>query len=106
VSWKIGEAKQQLSKVVRLAQKEPQILSNRDEPVAAIVSMEELERFREWQARSGKTLDEAFEELRKTAEEEEWELVGPARASRDNPMLEVLAPERRSKTTNRARRGS
>lgn len=106
MSWKIAEAKQQLSKVVRLAQKEPQILSNRDEPVAAVVSMEELARFREWQARSGKSLDQAFDELRKVAQEEDWELVVPERASRDNPMLDVLGPDRRSKTTGRARRGS
>ena len=95
MNWKIAQAKQQLSKVVRLAQKEPQILQNRDEPVAALVSAEEFARFREWQSRHGDTLADAFEELRKAAEEEEWELRIPPRTDRPNALVEVARGARR-----------
>lgn len=93
MNWKLAQAKQQLSKVVRLAQREPQILQNRDEPVAAVVSAEEFERFREWQRRSGKTLASVFEELRQIAQDESWELEVLPRANRSNPLLESLEVE-------------
>jgi prevent-host-death family protein len=89
VNWKLADAKQQLSKVVRLSQSEPQILQNRNEPVAAVVSVEEYERFREWRDREGKTLSAAFEELRRIAAEESWELDLPPRGNRPNALLPV-----------------
>lgn len=93
--WKLAQAKQQLSKVVRLAQKEPQILQNRDEAVAAVVSADEYERFREWKQRGETTLQQAFEELRQIAQDEDWELEVPPRGDRPNPVLDVVeAPAR------------
>ena len=91
MNWKLAEAKQQLSKVVRLAQREPQILQNRDEPVAAVISADEFDRFREWQARSGKTLAVAFDELREIARDEDWTLEVVPRVSRPNALLDVGA---------------
>lgn len=87
MNWKLADAKQHLSRVVRLAREEPQILQNRDEPVAAVVSLADFERFREWQRRNEKTLAEAFAELRHTAAEEDWELEPSVRTDRMNPLL-------------------
>jgi prevent-host-death family protein len=94
VKWKLAEAKQQLSKVVRLSQREPQILQNRNEAVAAVVSVEEYERFREWRDREGRTLQSAFEELRRISEAESWELELAPRADRPNPFVAAREPRR------------
>jgi len=49
--WSIAAAKAELSKVVRHAQREPQVLENRGEPVAVVVGLDEYRRGSERQAR-------------------------------------------------------
>lgn len=44
--WKIAEAKAELSRVLRDAQHEPQVIENRGAPVAVVVGVEEFERLR------------------------------------------------------------
>lgn len=97
MNWKIAQAKQQLSKVVRLAQTEPQILQNRDEAVAAVVSAADFARFQEWQRLSSNALSQAFERIREIAKDEDWTLVVPARTDRDNPFSALTDGERQPK---------
>ncbi len=82
MSWKIAEAKQQLSKVVQLAQTEPQTLQRRDEAVAVIVSAEEYRRFEGWKERSEGSLADAFARVRAVAVDEGWELSVAPRTNR------------------------
>jgi prevent-host-death family protein len=100
--WKLADAKQQLSQVVRLAKGEPQILQNRDEPVAAVVNLEEFERFREWQRRNEKTLAEAFADLRQIAADENWEPTLPPRRDRPNAFLETVAARPTARRSRKA----
>ena len=48
--WKVGSAKQHLSEVIACAAREPQIIYNRDRPVAAVIGVDRLEAFMKWQA--------------------------------------------------------
>jgi len=103
VNWKIAQAKQQLSKVVRLAQIEPQILQNRDEAVAAVVSAADFARFQEWQRLSSNALSQAFERIREIAKDEDWTLAVPARTDRDNPFSALIDAERQPKKAGSGR---
>ena len=49
--WNIGAAKAELSNVVRRAQRTPQILENRGEPVAVVIAMHDYRTFSESQRR-------------------------------------------------------
>jgi prevent-host-death family protein len=51
MDWKIAEAKQRFSEVVRAAEDEPQRIYNRNELVAAVVSAAEIKEFLTWRDR-------------------------------------------------------
>jgi prevent-host-death family protein len=88
MSWKIAQAKQHLSDVVRQAAKEPQVLTNRDRVVAAVVGAEEFERFQQWRSqRSLGSIAEALSQARQICAEEDYSLDVPARGDRENPIL-------------------
>ena len=42
--WSIAAAKAELSHVVRRAQREPQVIENRGEPVAVVIAMDDYQR--------------------------------------------------------------
>jgi hypothetical protein len=46
MAWKIGEAKQHFSEVVRLAEKSPQVIKNRDRVVAVVMSPSDAQQLR------------------------------------------------------------
>jgi len=50
--WSIAAAKAELSKVVRRAQREPQVLENRGEPVAVVIGIDEYRSSSEQRART------------------------------------------------------
>ena len=84
-NWRIGEAKQQFSEVVRRSASEPQMIYNRDRLVAAVVSpelFEEIERLR--QERSTRTLGESFSEIREICDDEGYELDVGERRDRES----------------------
>ena len=65
MTWNIASAKQQFSEVVRLTAEEPQAIYNRDKPVAVLMSAQEYEEFKAWQAQKKRpTLAEQFDEIR------------------------------------------
>ena len=79
--WKIGEAKQRFSEVVRRAATEPQLICNRDRVVAAVVDAESAQ----WmirQNRSRQSIAAAFEGLRALTKRERYRLKTPARTVR------------------------
>lgn len=93
MDWKIGEAKQRFSEVVRAAEGEPQRIYHRDRLVAGVVDAETLEDYLAWRERRGRrTLAEAFSELRELLREEPDGLTLPERVDRDNAFAEALDP--------------
>ena len=89
--WKIAEAKQQLSAVVKAAQDEPQLISRRNELVAAVIGCEAFEEYCELLERSkNRSLGEAFKEIRQICRAEDYALEVMARKDRFNPIVEAL----------------
>jgi prevent-host-death family protein len=89
--WKIGQAKQQFSEVVRRAATEPQLICNRDRVVAAVVDAASLERLRTIrQSESRGSIAAAFEGLRALAKREGYRLKTPARTTRRNAFADGL----------------
>lgn len=91
MNWKVAEAKQKFSELVKAAGDEPQWIYNREKLVAAMVPAVILKEFLDWrQRREKRTLGDAFAELRHLCEEEDYVLELPPRRDRPNPFPEVL----------------
>lgn len=87
--WKIGQAKQRFSEVVRRAAKEPQLICNRDRVVAAVVDARSADRLRAMRDRERQgSLADAFDELRALLKRERLTLKVPARRNRRNPFVD------------------
>ena len=99
MNWNIAEAKQHFSEVVKQAGTEPQIIYNRNTPVAAVITADEMAEFGAWKAAQAKseTLGEAFAKLRQLMIEAGYEdgLELPPRSSigRPNAFVEMLEEE-------------
>lgn len=93
MNWKIGEAKQRFSEVVRAAEDEPQKIYNRDRLVAAVVGPGEIKDFLAWRERRRKgSLADSIRELSRICAEEGYTLEIPSREQeeRPNPFAEDL----------------
>ncbi|HEX9668349.1 MAG TPA: prevent-host-death protein [Thermoanaerobaculia bacterium] len=91
MNWKIGEAKQRFSEVVRAAEDEPQRIYHRERLVAAVVDAETLEDYLAWcEHRGRRTLADAFAELRDLLRDQPDGLTVPEREDRANAFAEVL----------------
>ncbi|MFN0315664.1 MAG: type II toxin-antitoxin system prevent-host-death family antitoxin [Burkholderiales bacterium] len=91
MDWKVAEAKQKFSDMVRRAAKEPQLIYNRDRLVAAVIDAESFGEFKAWHKHVNQaSLADAFEELRRVAKEERYKLVVPRRKNRRNAILGTL----------------
>jgi prevent-host-death family protein len=91
MEWKIAEARQKFSELVKAAQDEPQWIYNRDKLVAAMVPAETLRELLDWRRqRQERTVGEAVEELRRICEEEDYTLEIPPRQERPNPFPDAL----------------
>ena len=89
--WKIAEAKQRLSEVLRAAEDEPQEILNRDRLVAAVVDAETFRAFDTWRRGKRRPLAAAFAELRKICSEDRYRLPVRRRRDRKNPLTRVLS---------------
>ncbi len=88
-TWKSGDAKQHLSEVLRRCSQEPQKIYNRDRLVAAVISPETYEEFERWrEARQGRTLGLAFDEIREICTRYDYELEIEERRDRDSGIDE------------------
>lgn len=91
MDWKIAEAKQSFSELVKAAEDEPQWIYNRDKLVAAVVPAETLKEFLDWRhQKERRTLGDAFAELRRICGEEDYTLEIPPRQERPNPFPDAL----------------
>jgi PHD/YefM family antitoxin component YafN of YafNO toxin-antitoxin module len=88
--WKVAEAKQKLSDIVRQAAREPQLIYNRDRLVAAIVDAQTFAAFQAWcEQNERRSLADAFAELRQIADEEHYSLDLPPRLDRAKAFVDV-----------------
>ena len=91
MKWTTALAKQKLSELLRAAAREPQIIYNRDRPVAGVIGIDLLREFEAWsEQKTKKSLAARFEELREICDSEDYSLSVPDRASRTNPFTESL----------------
>lgn len=92
MQWKVGEAKQRLSDMIRQAETEPQLIYNRERLVAAVVDGESFKEFQSWEdGRKRRSLWERFAELRRIAAEDGYELKLPRRRDRRNAFAKGLS---------------
>ena len=95
MTWKIAQAKQHLSQVIRAAAQEPQYIHNRNRPVAAVIGGDTLALFELWrhEQERRRPLSEAFHELRTLCSEEDDSFPEITRQDRTNPFIEPTADE-------------
>ena len=88
MTWSIANAKQQFSEVVRLTAQKPQAIYNRDKPVAVLISADDFEQFKAWQAQQRKpSLEELFAEIRAVlAQDGDDGIEIPPRVNRPSPF--------------------
>ena len=80
--WKISGAKAKLSKVIELGHKEPQMIVNRDNPVAVLMGIEDFNKFEEFQQKTSKpSVQELLSELQEINRNED-DLDLPLRTDR------------------------
>jgi prevent-host-death family protein len=95
--WNIAQAKQRFSEVVKQAAETPQLIYNRNQPVAAVVSAEDFAAFEEWRKAqaSPRSLADEFAELRKLMLAAGFDngLDLPPRVDRPNAFAEMLEEE-------------
>jgi prevent-host-death family protein len=96
MTWNIAQAKQQFSEVVRLSAQEPQVICNRDKPVAVLINADEFEAFQQWRAGQHEpTLAAQFAESRLALQQAGADLASAARGlgrhDRCGPMRRCLA---------------
>ena len=96
VRWSIAAAKAELSKVVRRAQHEPQVIENRGEPVAVMIGIDEYRRDSERRARTATWHGFLERTAAMVAETGGIELELPPRTSRPDPFA-ARPPRRRSR---------
>jgi prevent-host-death family protein len=88
--WKVAEAKQKFSDIVRQAAREPQLIFKRDRLVAAVVDAETFAAFQAWrEQQERRSLADAFAELRRIAAEEDYTVELPPRHDRPNAFVDV-----------------
>ena len=89
--WRVAEAKEKFSEMLRAAREEPQEILNRDRLVAVVVDADTYHEFAAWRRRGQQgTLGEAFAELRRIMGDEDYVFEIPPRRDRPNAFLEVL----------------
>jgi len=93
MNWKVAEAKQRFSEVVRAAEEEPQLIFNRDRLVAAVVEPDAFQEFLAWRRETERrSVADAFAEGRRICAEEGYTLEVPPREDRPNPFTDDDRP--------------
>jgi predicted house-cleaning noncanonical NTP pyrophosphatase (MazG superfamily) len=90
--WKIEEAQQQFSEIIKASGATPQVIYQSDHPFVAVIRADLFQEFLKWQQKQQSTsLAEAFEELHQICIEENYTFEIPTRSDRPNPFMESLA---------------
>jgi len=85
--WKISEAKAKLTALLTSCIKEPQIICNREKPVAVVINVKLFEELMQIKKKERKpSMAELLEELKSIREIEIVEIEIPERKDRVNPM--------------------
>lgn len=92
--WKVAEAKQRFSEVLRRAEGAPQMIQNRDRVVGAVIGAEDARAFLDFRARGRGPLVDALREAARICEDEREDLLIAPREDRPNPMLEAPSARR------------
>ncbi|MFQ5740888.1 MAG: type II toxin-antitoxin system Phd/YefM family antitoxin [Acidobacteriota bacterium] len=91
MNWKVAEAKQKLSQLLRATSREPQLIYNRDRLVAVVVKAETFAQFEVWEkSRHESSVGEAFDKLRRLCAAENYTLEPLPRHDRANAFEEAL----------------
>lgn len=97
MNWNVAQAKQAFSDVVKKAAEEPQVIFNRERPVAVVLGGEAFAAFEQWCKAQEKprSLADEFAELRQLMQQEGGEdgLDLLVRADRPNAFAEMLEGE-------------
>ena len=89
-SWKVAEAKEKFSEMLRHASHFPQLIFSRDRLVAVVMAPETYEKLESWErSREKVNLGEAFGELRRLCSEESYIIEVPPRVDRVNVFAEA-----------------
>jgi hypothetical protein len=88
MDWGVAAAKQQLSRVIKAAEDEPQLIRTRGTLVAAVLGASEAEEYLAWRSEHRRrSLGELFRDVREIEEEESFALTFPERIDRPNPLV-------------------
>lgn len=80
MSWSVSEAKARLSEVLTRARRGPQVIENRGEPVAVVISKQEFDRLQQLRSEPRPSaMAELLDFTRKLKEQGDLELELPAR---------------------------
>jgi prevent-host-death family protein len=99
MNWNVAQAKQHLSEVIREAAREPQLIHNRNRPVAAVIAAEDLAEYRVWKETRAlpptRMLADEFAELRRILVDAGFEdgLEIPPHIDRPNAFVQMLEEE-------------
>jgi prevent-host-death family protein len=98
MNWNIAQAKQHFSDVVKQAATEPQIIYNRNTPVAVMIAAEDLAEYKTWKEQQRpQTLADSFAELRQLMIDAGFvdglELPSRSSISRPNAFVQMLEEE-------------
>ena len=90
MNWRVAEAKQKFSDLIRAATEEPQLIYNRNHLVAAVVEAKLFEKFLAWHEQQQKvSLGSRLAEFRELCAEEEYFLEVPVRQDRPNAFESI-----------------
>jgi hypothetical protein len=85
--WKVAQAKQRLSEVIRMAEKEPQILQNRDRVVGAVIASEDVAPYLAWrQSHRERSVADLLAEASRICADTKYVFEVPPRATRPLAM--------------------
>ena len=88
--WNIATAKQDLSRVLKAAQLEPQVIANRGRPVAAVIAYESLEPLLKANSAGTPSLASLLDPLRAALLSSDVKFVAPKRSTRRNAVVNLL----------------
>jgi prevent-host-death family protein len=101
MKWRVAQAKQNFSELLRRAAREPQVILNRDHPVAIVMAGKTFEEFTAWsESRKSRPLADVLGEAAKICEEEDYTFEAPERLDRANPLIreQHSAPRRHKRS--------
>jgi prevent-host-death family protein len=90
MKWTIAKARRHFADLIRGAADEPQPVFNRDKLVAAVIDAESYREFSEWRRQKGRTVAQAFDELRQVCADEHYTLELLERRDRANAFTETI----------------